>query len=187
MNINNRHNKNKKQFVLMISFYLIAGIITCIVFFTNSGYFTRGSFVFYKFDDVPAISESNIEISEVSSSVIGNAGDEEAEIEATQETLEPENVSEDTAEEVTEDKKHYYAFKTINEVQGLRIRTEPSLDASIISKMKPGSVGYVLVLGDEWSYVTDGKHVGYSANEYLELIELDADNLPDDFPKEYRE
>ena len=45
-------------------------------------------------------------------------------------------------------------------------------DAKIIYELKPGSTGYVIELGDDWSKVAAYGHEGYCANEFLTMTEI---------------
>ena len=112
---------------------------------------------------------------------------EEAEEEYTEEEtesvqpVEEEIVEEEAVEEDTSD-TGYYQFIASNSAGRLNVRKEPSVKAKIIYRLHIGDKGYVLDIGDEWSHVSVSGNVGYCANEYLSLQEIDED----DFPEELR-
>ncbi len=76
--------------------------------------------------------------------------------------------------------KKYYRFTTINTEGGLRMREEPDPESNTIYKLSPGSEGYVLELGDDWSYIAAEDHVGYCSNEFLSLTEIPEDEYPEE-------
>lgn len=98
------------------------------------------------------------------------------------EAAEPETTeSEDTeavpvepqSEEASEPaEEHFYSFRTNNRDTILRMREAPGEDAGIIYELKPGSSGYVIELGDDWSKVSAYGHEGYCVNEYLTMTEI---------------
>jgi hypothetical protein len=88
----------------------------------------------------------------------------------SEETVSDDTVSDDTAE--AEPEEHYYSFKTNNTETRLRMRREPGDDGKIIYELKPGSSGYVVELGDDWSKVSAYGHEGYCANEFLTMTEI---------------
>lgn len=107
------------------------------------------------------------------------AGDimEETSSEAVSETYEEPSSEEASEPESTEPEpiepeEHYYSFKTNNTDTRLRMRAEPDEDAKIIYELKPGSSGYVVELGDDWSKVSAYGHEGYCANEFLTMTEI---------------
>ncbi len=82
--------------------------------------------------------------------------------------------------EPAEPEQHFYSFTSINSTTILHMRSEPSMDAPVIAKLKPGTKGYVMEIGDDWSRVwADGK-VGYCSNEFLSLTEISKDEIPEE-------
>ena len=87
---------------------------------------------------------------------------------ATDEPADDEYVEEDTQE-------HFYSFKSNNTEGRLRMREEPGESGRIVYELKPGSEGYIIELGDDWSKVSAYGHEGYCANEYLTMTEITED------------
>lgn len=78
--------------------------------------------------------------------------------------------------------ERYFTFTTSTTRTVLNFRKEPSETAKILWKLKPGTFGYVLLVGDEWSRVAlENGAIGYCATEYLEMTEVTRS----DFPEEY--
>ena len=76
----------------------------------------------------------------------------------------------------------YFTFKTSTSRTVLNFRKEPASDSKILWKLAPGTFGYVLLIGDEWSRVAlENGAIGYCATEYLEMTEVTRA----DFPEEY--
>ena len=65
-----------------------------------------------------------------------------------------------------------YTFVTNNVETHLNMRDGPDLTDTIIHKLKPGSKGVVLELGDGWSHVTSDGYTGYCSNDYLTMKEV---------------
>lgn len=84
----------------------------------------------------------------------------------------PEEPVSETVSEPEVPEEHFYSFKTNNTDTRLRMRREPGEDAKIIYELKPGSTGYVIELGDDWSKVAAYGHEGYCANEFLTMTEI---------------
>ncbi len=100
------------------------------------------------------------------------------------EETEPEPVIETPADD---DGIHYYRFMANHSSEGLRIRKDPSMNGRIIGRLSPGSEGFVVEMGDEWSeIVPDSKKKlrGYSYNKYLSFEEVSANAFPEDLRKE---
>ncbi len=86
---------------------------------------------------------------------------------------EPEDtVSEDSVSENEAEEEHYYSFKSNNTDTRLRMRAEPDEKAKVVYELKPGTTGYVIELGDEWSNVCAYGNKGYCANEFLTMTEI---------------
>lgn len=86
---------------------------------------------------------------------------------------------------VPEQSRKYYAFGLKDVSSWLNVRKEPKKNSAAIDRLKPGSTGYILEEGEEWSLVIseDGKIKGYCFNEYLSIKEVAAA----DYPEEYRD
>jgi uncharacterized protein YgiM (DUF1202 family) len=65
-----------------------------------------------------------------------------------------------------------YTFVTNNVETHLNMRDGPDLTDTIIHKLKPGTKGVVLELGDGWSHVTADGFTGYCSNDYLTMKEV---------------
>ena len=65
-----------------------------------------------------------------------------------------------------------YTFVTNNVETHLNMRDGPDLTDTIIHKLKPGSKGVVLELGEGWSHVTSDGYTGYCSNDYLTMKEV---------------
>ncbi len=79
-----------------------------------------------------------------------------------------------------EETRHYYSFTAINSTTILHMREEPDINSRSIYQVKPGTTGYVLELGDDWSQVTAEGHVGYCSNEYLNMQEIPEEEYPEE-------
>lgn len=90
-------------------------------------------------------------------------------------SAEEEEPVEEEVEEAPVEEEHYYSFRTNNKDTILRMREGPGDDAKIIYELRPGSMGYVIELGDEWSKVSAYGHEGYCSNEFLTMTEVTAD------------
>ncbi len=84
----------------------------------------------------------------------------------------PEEVSEPEEEPEPVPEEHYYSFKSNNTDTRLRMREEPDESSRIVYELKPGTTGYVIELGDEWSKVSAYGNKGYCANEFLTMTEI---------------
>ena len=94
-------------------------------------------------------------------------------------TVEPGVLADNTEEEPVEE-KHYYEFTAINSKTILHMREAPDINSKSIYKLKPGTKGYVLEPGDDWSYVTAEEHAGYCSNEYLNMREIPEEEYPEE-------
>ena len=101
--------------------------------------------------------------------------------EPVKEEPEEEPVYEEPAEEEPEGPV-YYSFTTTNSDTGLNVRKKPALNAKRVKQLDPGDTGYIVEMGDEWSYIYAPKYdiYGYCANEFLELSEITEEDFPAD-------
>ena len=89
-----------------------------------------------------------------------------------------ENDVTETTQDITEvatgepNEIHYYTFVTTNVGTGLRMRKAPGDNTEIVTSLKPGTTGYVIEQGDEWSKVYANGKTGYCINKYLKLTEI---------------
>lgn len=87
-----------------------------------------------------------------------------------------DTVSEDTvSSDMVGEEEHYYSFKSNNTDTRLRMREEPDGDSRIVYELRPGTTGYVIEIGDEWSEVCAYGNKGYCANEFLTMTEISKD------------
>ncbi|MBQ3789298.1 MAG: hypothetical protein II800_00030 [Lachnospiraceae bacterium] len=100
------------------------------------------------------------------------------------ETAEPERV---IIEGVDVTDRHFYLLQTTNRITILRLREAPNLLATILYKMPPGTPGYVVYRGKNWSYIAaetkDGVKIGYAFNGYLAFEEIPPEEVPVDYLK----
>ncbi len=132
----------------------------------------------------PAFTQKAENPSQLKSSIVTGNVDRAVPIEY-EEPSEPEPVLEESEPYVeepvqVEEAKHYYEFTAINSTTILHMREEPDINSRSIYKLKPGTTGYVLELGDDWSLVTAEEHVGYCSNEYLNMREIPEEEYPEE-------
>ncbi len=157
----------KNQTILLgaLAFYTIAGLFVCLLFWKNGSFLSR--------QEQPK--------TVISSTVVGIPKEQDtASVIATPET-ETESETLANVEETPATMQHYYKFTTINKLEILHVRTTPSLEADILARLKPGTVGYVLEKGDAWSLITTGDITGYAFNEYLEFTEIPKEEYPTEY------
>lgn len=175
-------DKSKRTVLAMLCLYLAAGIVAVILFNVYGSKMSRkGDAVKYTFVDDGKVAE-HVEI--VSVNVLGESGAKE-EIQPEEEVVEEQEALQEEVQEEPQGKK-FYKFVVTTQVNRLRIRREPSEDAGILNFFNKGETGYILIKGENWSYVSNGKKQGYCSNEYMNLIEISKDELPDFFPEEYK-
>lgn len=173
----------------VLAIYLIAGVIVAIMYMGYYSHVRKAEDVTYVFEDVVANEDVSVTIEDTE-----ELGVPEAPV-AEESNDEPVYVFDDdikAADEATDadtddfDEDAYYRYTTTNRYNRLNVRKDPSTSGEIIYKLPPNSSGYVLERGDKWSYIRTDKVDGYSSNSYLAFEELDKDNLPEDFPEDYR-
>lgn len=99
--------------------------------------------------------------------------EESLEMVETMETAELEETAEakSVPEETVDASQPQYTYTAIQSSKRLFIRTGPSLEADIISFLKPGDTGEVIEIGEEWVLLRHGDVEGYSFKKYLSLEE----------------
>lgn len=147
--------KNKKMLPVIV-FYIVVGL-TAVYYFASGNQSSVPASLF-----ATAGLEGEFDLTEPESIM--------------QEQTEPvsagaEETSERISETDTESEEKEYSFTTTNKITILYVRETPSLSGEIIGRLQPGTKGDVLELGEEWSYITDGKVTGYSYNQYLDIQE----------------
>lgn len=172
-------DKSKRTVVAMLCLYVVVGIVAMLLFARYGSKISNSnsSSVQYTFEDDGKAGDA-VDISNVK--VIGESGA----LEEPEEVVEAE--PEPTPEPTPEPEKVYYKFKVATSIHHLRVRKEPDMDATILYYFEKGEEGYVLQNEGEWSLVSDGKRTGYCSNEYLNLTEIEKEDLPEFFPEEYR-
>ncbi len=123
-------------------------------------------------------SEPSAEAEQAKTMVMGEEGNIEVQSGVLAEPA-PDAAADEDTQEPAEPPKKYYRFTTINTDGGLRIREEPDVNSPSIFELPPGSEGYVLELGDDWSYIAADEHVGYCSNEFLSLTEIPEEEYPE--------
>ncbi len=169
-------------FVLMIFFYISAAIFAVTILSRNA------VFLGDRLD-----LENALRVAEVKSAeerkIIGSVSETAqepapvqeaapAEEAPAEEPVEEEPAAEETPEPENETK--YYSFTSINSTTILHMREEPDLKAKSIYQLKPGTKGYVMELGDDWSRVYAKGEVGYCSNEFLSLTEISKEDIPEE-------
>ena len=165
-------------FVLMIFFYISAAIFAVTILSRNA------VFLADRLD-----LENALRVAEVKSAeerkIIGSVSETAQEPAPVQEAAPAEGapaeepVEEEPAAEETpepENETKYYSFTSINSTTILHMREEPDLKAKSIYQLKPGTKGYVMELGDDWSRVYAKGEVGYCSNEFLSLTEISKED-----------
>jgi len=171
--MNKKKNTRRILLVALLS-YVAIGIIVGLFLYNKGVFFKKDDDVVYTFEDDDSTGLNIPDVSIVSETPIGNNH-----VEAEPDTSE-------TEEEAPVEEKKFYSFTVNTQKTILRIRDNPNLFGKVLARMPKGTNGYVLEYGDDWCLVTDGTTIGYSSTNYLVLTELDPDNLPEDFPEDYR-
>ncbi len=163
--------KSNLPFILTMCFYGIIGILICgFLFLRGSSNFTKRPAVEAVAIETTSAAASETAPSEPEAPEPSSAETEEPTSDAdVSETAETE--AETTEAETTEAVK-YYKFTTLNRSTRLHIRETASINGKIVSRLKPGSSGYVLELGPTWCLIESGTVKGYAFCEYLELVEI---------------
>ena len=92
----------------------------------------------------------------------------------------PQETAEPPATQAMEPEPVYYSFITLNTRSVLHVRKQPGMDGEIIDYLNPGTTGYVLERGDDWSLVQTSEITGYVSNQYLQFQEIPAEEyLPE--------
>lgn len=163
-------NNTQKQIVITLVFFIVLGIAACVIYFAG----------------ILPSSTAASGISGVSNMVIGSV--DAPAVTTVSEPEEISSVSEPEPEPATEtepatDAVQYYSFVTTNRYQILHVRETPDMSGKILARLDPGTKGYVLEYGPEWSLIVTGDNIkGYSYNQYLDLTEI----TPEELPEQYR-
>lgn len=178
-------NSRRHTLQKVVVIYLVAGLLVALLYLLYGKY--RFDNINYGYEFADQSSDTDVEASIESTVELGADGTEsEADTDTTDNTVAVTDTSNEDNTTSDEDQKHYYSYKTTNRYNQLRVRKGPDLNATILYRLAPGATGYVLEKGDSWSLIRTDKVDGYSSNSYLSFTELDKDNLPEDFPEDYR-
>ncbi len=181
----------KRILIFVMVFYAVISILAVCFFNLSSSIFARrgevklSEYIMEMLGIGTAPDVSGVTVSEDKlEGLEALGGDDKAGEEATEEAetaeavpedkepQEPEPEEEEPSEEPEPEEEHFYSFRTNNRDTILRMREAPGEDAEIIYELRPGSSGYVIELGDEWSRVSAYGHEGYCVNEYLTMTEI---------------
>ena len=122
---------------------------------------------------VAAAEASSVEVIDVPAEEVSII-EEVVEEAATEATSEPEEV-------VEEPSIKYYTFTVNTKTTILRLREEPSENATITNKLAKSTKGYVLKPGNVWcKVITENGNTGYCATSYLVLEEVSESDFPED-------
>ena len=172
-----KNNQNTVAKIVII--YVVAALLIAFIYMCFGRYSGLNANPAYSFDD----SVANKDVKALVSSVTELGDDGAALAGADAETIDS---SVSSSEIIGSAEKKYYSYTAINRYNKLHVRKEPSMKGEILYKIAPGTKGYVRDRGEGWSYIRTDKCDGYSNNAYLEFTELDKDNLPSDFPEEFK-
>lgn len=175
--------RNLRILIALALFYIVVAVFAIILLGGKSSIFNRDR---NSYGAKPAA---------MTQTVIGENADETQTVESpaepvvTEQESEPEPEPEPAPEPEPEPEPEpvvyeprYFSFRTTNTQPDLRFRTEPSEDAPIITKLFPGTGGYILEPGNKWCKVisNSGKE-GYLATEYLALTEWTEETFPEQY------
>ena len=182
-----KQRRNKKIIIFMACFYVVIAILAAAFLNIKGSVFEMRS----KFSmSLEGNQKSELQKTLVTGTVVSENKPEPEPVEAEPE--EPQTMVMDEDSSITvqpgvlmentepEPEKHYYEFTAINAHTILHMREEPDIKSKSIYKLKPGTKGYVLELGDDWSYVTTEGHAGYCSNEYLNMSEIPEEEYPEE-------
>lgn len=175
----------KNAYILLLLLFLAVGGASCFVYFLEPELLS-----------VTAFATSSPETATLTAPVRGSAESEESiesalptlpelptvssgeteeslEMVETTETAKLEETAEakSVPEETVDASQPQYTYTAIQNSKRLFIRTGPSLEADIISFLKPGDTGEVIEIGEEWVLLRHGDVEGYSFKKYLSLEE----------------
>ena len=179
--MNNDRKAKKKRLIITLILYAAAGMATIFIFYKNGSYIRNREDIVYNFEDAQPPADLTIqetiviEDEQTDGQDSGQASDEQEDADAS-----------DDQQNAEETVKHYYTYTTVNYTNGLRIRETPSVQAKILGSMEPGTTGYVLEDGDYWCLIRYEDVTGYCFRSWLQLTEIPEEELPEDFPQEYR-
>ena len=169
----------KNAYILLLLLFLAVGGASCFVFFLEPELLSVTAFATSSPETATltapvrdrAESEERMEAALPTlpelPTVSSGETEESLEMVETMETAEAKSVPEETVDA----SQPQYTYTAIQSSQRLFIRTGPSLEADIISFLKPGDTGEVIEIGEEWVLLRHGDVEGYSFKKYLSLEE----------------
>ncbi len=175
----------KNAYILLLLLFLAVGGASCFVYFAEPELLSVMVFVTSSPETATltapvrgsAESEESIEsalptLPELPTVSSGET-EESLEMVETTETAELEGTAEteSASAETVDAPQPQYTYTAIQRSKRLFIRTGPSLEADIISFLKPGDTGEVIEIGEEWVLLRHGDVEGYSFKKYLSLEE----------------
>lgn len=170
--------KSRNVLKKVIIIYLVATLIVVFCYLHSNKRNIKNQPITYEFDDTASLDDSKLTID--SAKEMG---------EVNEEILADENADDAIAADVNDtvdSGKKYYKYTTTNRYNHLRVRKGADESEEIIDRLSPGATGYVLEKGDKWSLIRTPKVDGYSSNSYLMFEEISKEELPDEFPEEYK-
>lgn len=175
----------KNAYILLLLLFLAVGGASCFVFFLEPELLSVTAFATSSPETATltapvrdrAESEERMEAALPTlpelPTVSSGETEESLEMVETMETAELEETAEakSVPEETVDASQPQYTYTAIQNSKRLFIRTGPSLEADIISFLKPGDTGEVIEIGEEWVLLRHGDVEGYSFKKYLSLEE----------------
>lgn len=175
----------KNAYILLLLLFLAVGGASCFVFFLEPELLSVTAFATSSPETATltapvrdrAESEERMEAALPTlpelPTVSSGETEESLEMVETMETVELEETAEakSVPEETVDASQPQYTYTAIQSSKRLFIRTGPSLEADIISFLKPGDTGEVIEIGEEWVLLRHGDVEGYSFKKYLSLEE----------------
>ncbi len=187
--------RNLRIFIALAVFYIIVALFALILLGGKSSVFNRDrksygakpaaltQTVIGESAEVaePVATEPSGDVTDVTTTVQepdpAEPEPEQAEPEPAEPAPEPEPEPEPEVFEI-----RYFSFRTTNTQPDLRFRTGPSEDASVITKLFPGTGGYITEPGNEWcKVVSNSGREGYLSTRYLAVTELTEETFPADY------
>ncbi len=174
--------RNLRILIALALFYILVAVFAVILLGGKSSIFNRDR---NSFGAKPAVMSQTV-IGEEADNTQTDTAVEDAPV-VTEPEPAPEPEPEPEEEEVAEPEPvvyepRYFSFRTTNTQPDLRFRTAPSEDASIITKLFPGTGGYILEPGNKWcKVVSNSGREGYLATEFLALTEWTEETFPEKY------
>lgn len=145
---------------VIAGFYILAGILICSALFLLGSSLAKNPVAAGSL--FPASASPKEEDALPEESDVADASGQETE----------DASAEESADASEEEPTIYYSFVTLNTKSALHVRIQPGMDAEIISRLAPGTTGYVLERGDDWSLIQTSEITGYVSNRYLQFEEI---------------